>query len=385
MRILNVISTVAPDSGGPSESLRQVGKLLKDQGHTVEVASADPSSADYLRGFPFPVHALGPGTKLFRYSAKLRDWLIANAGNYDALIGRGLWEHHGLALRAAALRARKPYWVFSHGMLDPWFNRQFPLKAIKKRLFWPWQHAVLRDAEGVLFTCEEERILARESFRPYQVREKVVSYGTARPPDRPDEQRSAFADAFPRTQGKRLLLFLGRLHPKKGCDLLLQAFADRYQGGDAPLLVMAGPDKDGYRDHLQQLARQLKIDDRIVWTGMLQDARKWGAFRSAEAFILPSHQENFGIAVVEALACGVPVLISKAVNISREVEVDGAGFVEADSLEGARELLRRWEETDGSSRSLMSERALACFESRFTVERAAESLLEALADREVMA
>jgi glycosyltransferase involved in cell wall biosynthesis len=378
MRILNVISSIAPDSGGPSESLRQVGSLLQDRGHTVEVACVDGPDAGFLESFPLPVHALGPGSGPFQFSATMRQWLLANAGAYDALIVRGLWQYPGFATRAAALKVGRPYWVFPHGMLDPWFNRRYPLKALKKRLYWPWQHAVLRDAEAVLFTCEEERVLARRSFRPYRVRERVVSYGTATPPELTEGQRLAFETAFPVTKGKEVVLFLGRLHPKKGCDILLQAFADRYGNRPEVMLVMAGPDRDGYGDRLRALAESLRIADRVLWAGMVRDELKWGAFRSAKVFVLPSHQENFGIAVAEALACGLPVLISKPVNIWREVVGDGAGFAEEDTVEGIYRLFATWDGISDRDRSEMSSKAVACFNNRFTVEQAATSLLEAL-------
>jgi len=139
----------------------------------------------------------------------------------------GLWQHPGVAARRALRAAGVPYFVYPHGMLDPWFRHEYPLKHAKKCLYW-WlaQHAVLRDAAAVLFTCEEERRLARESFWPYRVREAVVNYGTTLPAGVRPEQRDAFLAAFPALRGQRLLLFLGRIHEKKGCDLLIDAFAE---------------------------------------------------------------------------------------------------------------------------------------------------------------
>jgi glycosyltransferase involved in cell wall biosynthesis len=119
--------------------------------------------------------------------------------------------------------------------------------------------------------------------------------------------------------------------------------------------------------------------NRIHWTGMVKGDVKWGAFRCAEAFILPSHQENFGIALVEGMACGLPVMTTRRVNIWREIESDGAGFVEEDTLEGTRSLLRRWIQTSPTERAAMSKRAVASFRERYTVEQSAESLIKAIA------
>jgi glycosyltransferase involved in cell wall biosynthesis len=108
---------------------------------------------------------------------------------------------------------------------------------------------------------------------------------------------------------------------------------------------------------------------------------KWGAFHAAEAFVLPSHQENFGVAVVEALACGVPVLISNRVNIWREVVCDGAGLADTDDLAGTTRLLRRWLGTAPAEREKMRERARRCFAERYEIGRAAQRVIEVLQER----
>lgn len=166
----------------------------------------------------------------------------------------------------------------------------------------------MKDARAVLFTCDEERILARQSFKPYRCREEVVYYGTALPAGNAEKQMNIFLKKYPQLKGKRILLYLGRIHEKKGIDILIQAFAQLKSDNDIPVandihLVIAGPCAD--QNYLQSLKNQAlnfepKIADHIIWTGMLKDDLKWGAYHSADAFILPSHQENFGIAVVEA-------------------------------------------------------------------------------------
>ncbi len=378
MKILHIISSADPAHGGPIEGIRQRAVALTGRGHTVEVASTDDPSSAFIADFPLPLHALGPGRTAWQYSKRLKDWLVRHVDDYDALVVNGLWQYPGVALRAAAKRRKKPYWVFTHGMLDPWFNRVYPLKRLKKSLIWPWQHAVLRDAQAVLFTSEEERLLARQSFRPYHVRERVVAYGTSGPVGDPAEQAKRFDQEFPQLRGKRKLLFLSRIHPKKGCDLLLEAFSDLAGRDPSLVLVMAGPCASSYRAELEAIVVRGGLEGRVVWTGMLQGDMKWGAFRCADAFILPSHQENFGIAVVEALACSVPVLITRPVNIWREIESDGAGLIADDTLQGVKFLLDRWLEVSQEERRAMAGNAVWCYRNRFTHEKAADSLLEAV-------
>jgi glycosyltransferase involved in cell wall biosynthesis len=272
--------------------------------------------------------------------------------------------------------------VFTHGMLDPWFKRAYPLKHLKKWLFWPWaEYRVLRDATHVLFTCEEEKRLARESFWLYRCHELVVAYGTNRPPLNREVQVRSFLDQFPGLQGKRCLLFLGRVHEKKGADLLFKAAAKVKAMRPAQFadvqLVMAGPADHAYGKDMQALAQSLGLADQTTWTGMVQGDLKWGAFQHAEAFVLPSHQENFGIAVAEALACQLPVLISNQVNIWREVVDAKAGYAEPDTLDGTVQLLLRWLDTEPQQWQQMRAAGRQCFESRFVIEKAADSISQA--------
>ena len=145
---------------------------------------------------------------------------------YDAVIVNGIWQFHSFGAWRALRNSSTPYVLFTHGMLDPWFKKQYPLKHLKKWMYWPWaEYRVLRDAQAVLFTCEEERVLARESFWLYRCNEVVVSYGTAKPKGDPELERQEFFTRYPELRGKKLALFMGRIHPKKGCDLLIEAFA----------------------------------------------------------------------------------------------------------------------------------------------------------------
>jgi glycosyltransferase involved in cell wall biosynthesis len=316
----------------------------------------------------------------YSYCPRLIPWLLEHAHEYDAVIVNGLWQYHGLATRRAMRRLGRPYYVFTHGMLDPWFKRTYPLKHLKKWLYWPWaEYRVLRDAAAVLFTCQEERLLARQSFWLYRVNEEVVSLGTGLPPTDSRRLREAFVSALPQLRGKRLVLFLGRIHEKKGCDLLVKAFASVAAAVPELHLVMAGPDQTGLVPKLQALALAAGVADRICWVGMLQSEMKWGAFYAAEVFALPSHQENFGIAVAESLGCGLPVLISDKVNIWREIEADGAGIVGPDTLKGTEQGLRHWLGLTDEERARFQERALASFNRRFTAKAMAESLLDVLA------
>jgi glycosyltransferase involved in cell wall biosynthesis len=370
-----------PRGGGPAEGVRQLCLAAVRTGHDVEVVALDAPEVPWAsEGFCCPLHLLGPTHfGIYMYSPRLAPWLRENLGRFEAVIVDGLWQYHGFAAWRATRLTGTPYFVFTHGMLDPWFRREYPLKHLKKWLYWPWaDYRLLRDARGVLFTCEEERLQARQSFWLYKAREIVVSFGTPGPPaGDPAAQCEAFLSRFPQLRDRRFLLFLGRIHPKKGCDLLLDAFAQVASRDPELQLVVAGPDPDSLRQEL--LARVPDLDSaRVIWTGMLTGDAKWGAFRNAEAFVLPSHQENFGIAVAESLACGTPVLISNKVNIWREIEAGGAGLVAPDTLAGTTDLIQRWLELGISGRAAIAQKAEPVFRSNFHIDLASQTLLEAL-------
>jgi glycosyltransferase involved in cell wall biosynthesis len=397
MKILRSIHSLNPAIGGPMEAVKQSSAVLIGRGHRVEIICLDSPDDPWIRQYPVPVHALGPGRGSYGYAPRFTRWIRDRHREYDAVIVHGLWQYNSFGVWRALRGSATPYFVFPHGMLDPWFNRTYPLKHIKKLLYWPWaEYRVLRDAAAVLFTSEEERRLARESFSPYNCNEIVVNYGTAGPDADFATARENFFNTFPSLRGKRFLLYLGRLHEKKGCDLLINAFGHLWgahapsravsgalagnlvAGQDAAVhLLMAGPcATEKYLLKLKELAASSAAP--ITFTGMLTGNLKWGAFSAADAFILPSHQENFGIAVVESLACATPVLISNKVNIWHEIVNDGAGFADEDDLAGVTRLLKLWMDMPAAEWDTMRAKARACFERRFEINRAVDSLLRVL-------
>jgi glycosyltransferase involved in cell wall biosynthesis len=240
-----------------------------------------------------------------------------------------------------------------------------------------------------------ERDLAQTSFSPSRWNSVVVPYGINDPEERrkgseqpradgverrklrrgsPAEQIEAFYRRLPALRNRGFLLFLARLHEKKGCDLLLQAFARTAASVPEVDLVIAGPDHAGMQARLQHLAEKLGIASRVHWPGLVVGNVKWGAIRACEAFVLPSHQENFGIAVVEALAVGRPVLISNQVNIWKDIESDAVGLVDDDTVDGTERLLRRWFHIPTPEHKAMGVRARDCFVTRFAMNRAAVAI-----------
>lgn len=384
MKILQVIASLNPAHGGVAACLQALTPELTALGHSSEVTTLDRADEPFLATFPGRVHAFGPARLGYQFSPTLVPWLRREARRFDVVVVHGLWQYHGLAVhRALGNAGNPPYFIFSHGMLDPWFKRTYPLKHIKKLFYWwPAERRILRDAVAVLFTCEEERLLARQSFAGYRCREQVVAFGTVGAEGDADQQREAFFNYLPAARAKPFWLFLGRIHVKKGVDLLIDAYAALVAsaGASLPTLVIAGPCADAeYLRELQEQAAARCPAGSVLWPGMIRGDVKWGALRAAEAFVLPSHQENFGIAVAEALSCGTPVLISDKVNIWREIKTDGAGLIENDDLAGTTKLLRDWHALPANARTAMRTAAAQSFAQRYEVKTAARNLAEILA------
>lgn len=387
MNVLRVIWSMDPRGGGPCQGVRNSIPALKKLGVHNEVVCLDAPDAEFLGSEPFTIHALGQAHGPWGYHKALFPWLLANLARFDTIIVHGLWQYPSYAvwkaLQKFKTRHEGPYpsvFVMPHGMLDPWFQRAKgrKLKAIRNVIYWKLIEAdVVNDADGLLFTCEEELILAREPFRPYcPKRELNVGYGIKSPPTYHSKMAGAFNISIDRNIGP-YLLFLSRINVKKGVDLLIKAYLNLKQDGHKlPILVIAGP---GMNSTYGKIIRELSAEDSdIVFPGMLTGDVKWGAFYNCEAFILPSHQENFGISVVEALACSKPVLISNQINVWREIEQGGGGFVGDDTVQGIKRMLLQWVSLSASKRLEMSENALQVYERNYNVEQAALKMKEVL-------
>jgi len=379
LRILHVIETVNPKTGGPIEGVLQQAKAHAACGHMVEIVSNDSSD---ITGIPIPnfqTYFIRNKRKDSIFYRSLYTWVRSNCQNYDCVIVNGIWGFLPLVVKLALDGTDIPYFVFTHGMLDPWFKRKYPLKHLKKWLVWPWAvYPALRDAEAVFFTCEQEKLLARQSFWLYDCHESVIKFGTEGIPNPNVDCSTLFLEAHPLLLGKRIFLFLGRVHIKKGPDLLVKTIVKLKKEGlwdsDKMRLVFAGPNDNSYAKKIKKLSERVGVSNSIYWTGMVSGNQKWGAFQSAEAFVLPSHQENFGIAVAEALSCGTPVMISTAVNIAEFIKNDCAGLVQQDTLDGTYKLFQHWFALSTADKASMAIAARNCFKNRFHISLTASSI-----------
>ena len=392
MKLLHVIAGMDPRTGGVGQAVRTMATGLTEIGWQNEIVCLDAPGASFLSEEKFIVYATGPGKGPWCYSKDLSIWLRNNLSKFDGVIVHGLWLYNGYATRKAIQQIKQEkkvnkfpkLFVMPHGMLDPYFQQAKgrKLKALRNWAFWKLtERKLISEAHGLLFTCLTELQLAHKSFSPYHPRrEFVVGLGTEKPPTYSIEMKEAFAVKCNRSGEKPYLLFLSRIHEKKGVDVLIKAYKIILEKNPGmPELVIAGPGIETvYGKQIKKLVADLGLQNNIHFAGMLTGDAKWGAFYGCEAFILPSHQENFGIAVVEALACNKPVLISKQVNIWQEIKAAGGGLVGDSTEEGVVDLLSTWLQTSAHQKQSFGNGAAKAYESFFALKPAVTTLAKAL-------
>jgi glycosyltransferase involved in cell wall biosynthesis len=378
LSIIHVIHSIDPAHGGTTEAVRLLAQTPASVRSTV--LSADDPASGWGRDWACQVRLLGPAKTKFgwtpNWEAGLRDLLQPDA----VVVIHGLWQYHVLAAARAAKRSRVPLLIYPHGMLDPWALQQS--RWLKGVTWWAFNRQVFQQAAGVCFTTEDERRLAAPKLGKIPGVQAIVPLGVEEPPDSPVLLKAEFERAQPVLAGRAVFLFLGRLHPKKGCDMLLEAFA-RWQTSDDPgrsthLRLVGPPHTPGYQVKLEQQCQALglKIGQDVSFAGNVTGRDKWRELAAAEVLVLPSHQENFGIVVAEALACEVPVLLSDKVNTAPTIAQHHAGLVADDTVAGTLQLLQGWSVKSAEEKAEVRRSARRLYLSQFAVSTARQRFLE---------
>lgn len=226
-----------------------------------------------------------------------------------------LWHPLNTIARQACGHYGRKYVLSPHGMLDPY---SLGVKSLRKRLYMKLrEERNLRDASCLIFTTPLEEELARKSL-PWLGNGVIIPLGADTPPSESQEEiAKTFITQFPSAQDRRRLIFLGRLHPKKGLERILEVIPTVAKAYPSVLLIVAGSGEPAYVRNLQAEIEKRGLSRHVLFTGLLQGKLKWGALAASEMFLLPSHQENFAIAAAEAMHSGLPVILSDKVNCGR--------------------------------------------------------------------
>ncbi len=301
------------------------------------------------------VSLVPPGRLRWLLDWKLGQSLKEMIRNTDGVHIHGIWETHCATTARLATACKRPYIVSAHGMLDRWALRQ---KRFKKALYATLiESGNLRNAACLraLTTTEVADYRRIGLTNPIAVVPGAISMP---PQARPD----LFFESHPELRGRRLMLFLGRLHQKKGLEMLVRAWS-AVRSRDAHL-VIAGPDSDGTLENIERLVSELGVGDRVTFCGMLAGAAKWSALAAASLFVLPSFSEGFSVAVLEALGMGIPVIVTRPCNLP-EVAETGCGWITEPEQSRLEEALREALDLPDSDLARMGEAGKRLVESRF--------------------
>jgi glycosyltransferase involved in cell wall biosynthesis len=334
VRVLHVIPAVSPKYGGPSEALAPMCQALLRLGIEVQIASTDAeprgrmkfelASPTTYRNVP-AIFFRKQLSEAFKYSPQLARWLNQNVASFDLVHIHGTFSHACLAAATACRHAGIPYIIRPLGNLE---DRSLKQKRFRKKVFLNLGgHRMLRGAAAIHYVCENERKRSESALEMNHG--VVVPLGINREGGLPPAERE-------NSNGKRpYILVLSRLQPLKGIDVLLNAFLTARENKKLCdwQLMIAGEGSPQYQALLRRIIEDRNGDGAVMLTGWLDEEAKMRALAGASLLALPSHHDAFGLCVLEAIARGIPVVVSPQVGLASEIEAAGAGWVSSVDVE----------------------------------------------------
>jgi glycosyltransferase involved in cell wall biosynthesis len=329
VRVLHMIPAVAPRYGGPSAAIGPMLRAIHETGDIdLELVTTDADGVtdrlgpDRVPKYPFPVHVLpGPSES----DTALRKWVRENVHRFDLVAIHSLWNAHGRHTMTAARNAGVPYVIRTCGMLAPYSWRRRWWK--KRPYWWLYERRNVRAAAALHVTSPGERDEVAAWHLPGTIHEIPLGLdGDAFAVPRDGE--ALRMRCGPAAGDRPIVLFLGRLHPVKGItDCLLPALSR--MTSDCYLALVGGPVENvpGYEAEIRTTVARLGLTDRVALLGPVQGREKWACYDGAAVTVQPSHTENFGLSVAEAMARSCPVVVTEGVQSRSVVESSGGGWV----------------------------------------------------------
>jgi len=347
MKVLHVIPSISSKRGGPSKAVVDMVKALRLEGIDASILTTSDNvfyqEASYPEGIWFEyqevpvlmyscVGSCYRQIREFLISPGLTMWLVKNIHNYDIIHVHALFSFPSTVTMIIARLKGVPYIIRTIGQLNAWSLKQsYWMKRIMLAVV---EKANIDGSIGVHVTSSSEE----EDVRKLALNAEVLNLGLG--VNRPE--RSNLSSSLNQKQ-QTIFLFLSRLHPKKQLENLLEAFYIlQYKHDRADwLLYIAGDGDPSYVQKLRELANELNLESKITWMGHVTGVKKESVLADSDWFVLPSASENFGISAVEALAFGVPVILSKEVGIADLVSNYRAGIIAPESPEQLSDVLRK--------------------------------------------
>ena len=334
MKILYVIANLAPRYGGPPKACFEMARAMAGLGHTVSIYSTNQDGSGGLN-VPLETPLLKDGVEIWYFpiqrprfwgcSIKMARRLSKVVASFDVVHIYSLYLFHNLVSGRLCRKYDIPYLISPHGTLDPYIYHRHRLRKFVMELL--FERKNFKHSRVVNFTTEEEMNLASGTPLMRSVEGVVVPLGLDLEDYADMPEYGKFKSKYPVLDGKKVVLFFGRINFKKGLEILVEAFSTVTKCRSDVHLIIAGPDDEGFGAKVKKRLAEKDLSGRVIFTGLLQGKDKLSVLKDADVFVLPSYSENFGISVIEAMACGLPVIVSDKVNIWREISRKQAGMV----------------------------------------------------------
>ena len=371
IKVLRIVTSLDPKFGGPSKTIIDSSIALSNQGFKIDILTADLRNSNFFKSTNIRIINKGPRFGNYALNFKLFNWLSKHRNDYDLFIVHGIWEFNTLIAR---ILLKKKYFVFTHGQLDPFFKSNL-IKKIKKQIYW---HLIEKKnlllSRSLILTSEGEKKSLKHTFvNTNGIRKTIVRYGINQPKFNKNKALRYFYKKFPNLKNKRFLLFLGRFHEKKGCDILIESIKKLSDQNINIKVLLAGPNSN-YKKKLMDLSDSYRLKNNIFWSDIILDNLKWGAISASIGMVLPSHGENFGVALVESLSCSKPILTTNKVNIFPEILKFRSGYISKDETDDYIKILKKFSKLKKNQLLKFGQNAQKCFKSSFDLASKENSL-----------
>ena len=379
LNVLHVTPSMSPEWGGPVVAVSELTSELSRQGVGCQIVTTRGHRVgiNQIPSNGVPIYSCDTGFPArfwTAYSGELPRFLNDKAGGFDLIHIHQVWHYPGYAAFRAAGKHKLPCVLTIHGELSEWGLRQ---KALKKRIYrLLLLDGMLRNVNALhALTRAEKEQVARLGYETPVV---VAPNGIKATPFKALPDPSEFIQRYPVLKGKRIILFLGRLHAKKGLDILARSFSILAKRFEDIVLLVVGPNKFGTREKMESILSSENLLGRTMFTGLLTGEDKLAAINCADLFVLPSHSEGFALTVLEAMAARLPVVITKGCEFN-EVSEHGAGLVvEADEGQIAEAITTLLSDADLCKR--MGQKGHKLVNERYTWQAAAATMANLYTD-----
>ena len=371
IKILRIIHTLDPTSGGPQNAILDNTISLQKLGIKVDILTGDKKKINLPKLKKIKVFNKGIGWfGDYGFNIKLFLWLLKNKDNYDYFIVHGLWSFYTLASR---ILLHKKYFVFVHGQLDPYFALNH-FKKIKKIIYWILiERQNLLSSKSLLLTSTIEKQLLDKTFvNTNGITKTIVKYGILNEKINKKKVTDIFYENFPHLKKKNFLLFLGRFHHKKGCDILIKSLNKLAKQNIRLNILLAGPNTGStneYKNELKNLSKKYQLEKNLFWSDAIFGDIKSGAILASKGMVLASHGENFGVSLVESLSLKRPVITTNKVNIYKQILKYKAGLISNNNVNDFSKKLKQFYLLNKKQILEMSNNSYRCFDENFNLSK----------------